>query len=165
MDEFRISSGIVGGIIASFAIAWAAKDSQFPIPRGVAVYGWRMRFLAIFVSFLGFFLVYASLQASKDQELAAGILGFISFALAVIFPLETFITRFVALETGLQLRTPWRGTRIIPWQAIDGYKYRSTLEVYEIKTHGFGNIYLSKLLIGVSDLLSTISNKGSSRAS
>ncbi len=166
MEEYRpIISGIIGGTIATFAIAWAAKDATTSIPRGTALYGWRMRLMAIAMSCLGLFLLYVAIQAAKGQELATSILGGVSLVTAVAFPLEAFITRFVALDSGLQVRTPWRGTRTIPWQAIGACSFLPGLEVHQIKTHGFGRLFLSKQLAGISDLLVIINRKSSSRAS
>jgi hypothetical protein len=166
MEEFRpIISGIIGGTIATIAIAWAAKDSRTSIARDTAAYGWRMRFLAIGISCICLLLVYVAVKAAKGQELASVVLGAVSLLIAVAFPLEAFITRFSVLDTGLHARTPWRGTRLIPWDAIGPCNYRPALEVHEIKTRGFGRIFLSKQLSGISELLVTINRRGSWRAS
>src|SRR5690606_21455879 len=144
MDEFRpIISGLIGGAVATVAIAWAAKDSTTSTARNAAAYGWRMRFMAVGISVVCLLLVYVAVQAAEGQAIASAVLGVVSFAIAVGFPLEAFLTRFVALDAGLQVRTPWRGTRTIPWQAIARYKYRPALEVHEFKTNGFGRLLLS----------------------
>ena len=166
MEEFRpIISGIIGGTIATLAIAWAANDAKTAIARDTAAYGWRMRFMAIGISCVCLFLVYVAVKAAKGQELASVILGAVSLLIAVAFPLEAFITRFAVLDNGLLARTPWRGTRLIPWDAIGQCNYRPALEVHEIKTHGYGRIFLSKQLSGISELLATINHRRSWRAS
>jgi hypothetical protein len=166
MEEFRpIISGIIGGTIATIAVAWAANDSKKPITKGTAIYGWRMRLMAIAISCLCLFISYAAFHASKDQRVIAWSLAGACLVIAAVSLLEVFITKFVAQKDGLQIRTPWRGTRTIPWQVIGQCSYRPILEVHEIKTNGFGKLYLSNQLAGTPGLLSIIKQRGTSRAS
>ena len=166
MEEFRpIISGIIGGTIATIALAWAAGDSKKSLAKGTAIYGWRMRLMAIGISCLCLFISYAAFHASRDQKVIAWSLAGACLVIAVVSILEVFITKFVALKEGLHIRTPWRGTRTIPWQAIGQCSYRPILEVHEIKTSGFGKLYLSNQLAGTPSLLAIIKQRGTSRAS
>ena len=166
MEEFRpIISGVIGAIVSVVLLAWVVKDSSSPSAAGAARYGWRARALIIGTSFLGLFIFYVALQASKDQRAIAWALAVISLAFAILAPLEVFVTRFVVRPDGLQIRSAWRGTRLIPWHAIGRCHYRPAMEVHEVATSGFGKLYISKYLVGLDQLLAAIRHRGNPRAS
>jgi hypothetical protein len=166
MEEFRpLISGVVGAVVSVALLAWAIKDSHSPSIAGAARYGWRARALVLGASILGLFIFYVAMQASKDQRAIAWTLAGISLAFAILAPLEVFVTRFVAQVDGLQIRSAWRGTRLIPWQALGQCHYRPALEAHEVVTRGFGKLYISKYLVGLDQLLAAIRHRGNPRAS
>ncbi len=165
MEGIRpIISGLIGGAIAVAVFAWAAKDHESN-PSGVAVYGWRMRATVLGMLCISLFIGYAALHASRDQRLLAWSLSGSFLAFSIVAVLDAFITRFRILDAGLHVRTPWRGTRIIPWDAFGTYSYRKTIEAHEFQTAGFGKVYLSKQLAGGSEVIKAVKRRSKSRAS
>jgi len=152
MDNLRpIISGLIGGLAAILLLAWALRASP-PQQDGEIRYGSRMRLLALFCLALALFIGYAALHARADQRsIAYGVSGVLLSSVAW-FVLEVLFVRVRITESHLEVRSPWRRRRVIPWTAITGYEFSEINRWHILSTKGFGKVRLSCYLSGVDQI-------------
>jgi hypothetical protein len=138
-------SGIVGGIIAAFAvplIIWGINQRQSGKPdRHVAKYGAGMKiFLLVGTLFFGvpFVLMVVDLLPGQgtDEWWVRTIFG--GFAALFLYSLaDGFIRRLSWSDRGIVARN-WRGQRSATWGDIDAIDYRPGFQFWRIAIPGGG---------------------------
>ena len=154
MESIRpIISGVVGGLISVAVFWWAANSAVPTASKDTAYFSWRYRLITVVMLCISGITPYVAFQAFPQQRpLALSVTAaFVLFCLVCV--LDAFVSRARALSNGLELRSPWRRLRVIPWEAFTGHIYREALEVHVLTTSGYGKVNLPKLMTGVDNIV------------
>ena len=157
MESMRpIVSGLLGAVISALLVAWILRQSLNAPTDGTISYGWRIRVVAFLMLGIALFIGYAALHASQSQRFFAFSIGGAGVAFAVWFVLEVLFVGARVSELHMQVWSPWRGTRLIPWNAITGYEFSPACGWYILHTNGFGKVRLSTTLIGLDQVFTLL---------
>ena len=148
-----VLTGLLGGFVAFLLLAWAARGKSSSDSPESLRFSSRMRVIAVGLLAIALFIGYAALHASPNQRVLAYAIGAVSVIWATWFILDVFLFEARITADYLELRSPWRAKRTIPWSAIVDYDYSSTNSWHILITDGYGKVRLSEYLIGVDRVL------------
>lgn len=147
-----IISGVIGGLVAVAIISWLARDAATAQTDGLLCYGRKTRAIAVGLLLIALFIGYAALRASPDQRVIAAVVAVALLAGGIWFVVETFCFQARVTDTHLIVRSPWRGVREVPWEAVEGYSFSEVNRWHVLHTRGYGKVRLSVLLEGVDQV-------------
>lgn len=153
MAKFEpIITGVIGAILTGAILSWVSRGASNARTDGLLRYGGRMRAVAVGLLGIALFIGCAALNASPDQRVIAGIVGGGAIASGLWFVVEVFAFRGRMTETHLIVRSPWRGVREVPWEAIEGYTFSETNQCHGLHARGYAKVRLSVFLEGVDQV-------------
>jgi len=165
MENLRpILSGVLGALVAGLLMAWVARGGASELRKGHVCYGARIRAVAVLMLAIAVFIAYAALHASPSQRVVAFFVAAPLLAGSVWFVVETFFVTASVSTTHLTHRSPWSGTRSIPWSAVTGYEFSSTMSWHVLETSGYGKVRLSSYMLGVDQVAEYLAGQPGSDA-
>lgn len=165
MANFQpIITGVVGALLTGAILSWASRGASSARTDGLLRYGGRMRAVAVGLLGIALFGGYAALHASWDQRVIAGIVGGGMLAAGLWFVVEVFAFRGRVTETHLIIRSPWRGLREVPWEAVEGYSFSEVNQWHVLHTRGYGKVRLSVFLEGVDQVAEQLERQADDRS-
>ena len=165
MENLRpLLSGLIGAVIAGLLLRWVSRESGKALPSGTVRYGGRMRATSLFLLAIGSFIAYAAAHASPSQRWIAFLVAAPLFAGSVWFVMEAFLVSAKVTKENLEHRSPWRGTRTIPWSRITGYSYSHAMGWHVLEAEGYGAVRLSVYMSGVDQVAEQLASQQSDDA-
>jgi hypothetical protein len=153
MESLRpLLSGLVGAVVAGLLMAWVARGREKEALVGKVHYGRRVKVLSLVMLAIGTFIAYAAFHASPNQRVIAFFVATPLFSGSVWFVLEAFFVTATVSATHLTHRSPWRGTRRVPWSNVAGYEFSSLSSSHVLTTKGHGKVRLSTYMSGVDQV-------------
>lgn len=157
-----VITGLLGGLVAWVLMVWAKHGPPAGQANGAFRFSCRMRAVAILVFLiacvfgafaLALLLNWGTPQATPLQRalsylICAGVMGWAIWFLAEVFFFEARIH-----PTHLEIRSPWRLKREIPWKAFRAARFSSLNHWYVLSTEGHGKVRLSEYLPEVEQVL------------
>jgi hypothetical protein len=153
-----ILAGLVGAVIAALLLRWALRTRGAGSGEAQVRYGGRMRALSVLMLAIAIGIVYAALHASASQRMMAFLVAAPLLAGSVWFVLEAFVVKATVSATHLTHRSPWRGTRTIPWSTVTGYEFSPEMSCHVLRTSGHGKVRLSSYMSGVELVTDRVKN-------
>ena len=157
-------SGVIGGIIGALLFFWLAsrarkKEAVIQSGRFVLKYGRLMKVLSWIGAFFGVLIFYAAVQSVNDPIIGPCV-GVALFALFLYFWVECHFVRIEFDEEFIYTFSPWRRSRVIPWNEVIGHGYSAMGGWHILKTQKFGSIRLSELLSGLGTMMGQLEKRG-----
>ncbi len=140
-------------------MGWIVRGKQKPLPAGTVCYGPRVKGVSLFMLAVGCFIAYAAWHASASQRWIAFLVAAPLLAGSIWFVLEAFLVSARVSKSELVHRSPWRGTRRIPWSAVTGYEFSAALGCHVLETREYGVVRLSVYLSGLDQVAAQLSHE------
>ena len=151
--NFRICSGIVGGIVATLLLTWLAsrtnKTASTIGDKKVLCYEKPIRAIGWMAISFSLIVFYAIFKSSKNDPATNLCVGTFFLLIGSILFLELQFVKILFDDDFIYTFSPWRRARKIPWTSISGYAFSDINKWHILKTDSFGKIRLSILLSGL----------------
>ncbi len=169
-EEFLVGIGrhvitkvlIIACMTALFAYLKNQADHWAGLEGGpqMASYPSGFRYFAVFAWLLPAAFAYGVFTSEtpiseSTRNVIFGVAAVFAVAAAAM-TLEAFIVRMRWDDSGIEVRTPWRGYRKVSWGALRRVDYSQTNRWFRIHTADQGTIYLHDFMGGRSELLQEI---------
>jgi hypothetical protein len=153
LDWIRpVLSGLAGGLV----VYLMARAGRRPAPRvdgrKLLHFGLGFRVVAAVLVPVSLFVAYAALQARRSQWAIAACVATLSLLVAAFFAYQAFFVSFAYDEEHIYYRSPFAGTRIIPWSEVVEVGYSGLLRSHFIRTTAVRRIWCSHMLVGYEEL-------------
>jgi len=158
-----MSGGIIGGVIATVLLIWLAgrakKEAVNRSGRFVLEYGRAVKVLGWVLGLFGVGMLFVAPHASKDQTVIAWVVCGALFAAGACLLAEFHLVRIEFDEEFIYTFSPWRRSRIIPWNEVIDSAYSGMNRWHILKTQKSGSVRLSVLLSGLGTMANRLAEK------
>jgi hypothetical protein len=105
---------------------------------------------------LSAFVTYAATQASPDQKTLAGLISLAFWLGTIYLAYEIFFVSLSYDESFIYQKSPLRGSRKIPMNAVTDIHYSPLTQAFRLITDSHGDISVSPMANGAKALLEAI---------
>lgn len=153
MDFFRpIISGLAGGFVVYLMARSARKPAKRVKGRTTLTYSTGFRIFAAVLVPGSLFVAYAASQARPSQVVIAAVIAVAFLAAAAFFAYQAFFVHFAYDDDNIYYRSPFAGSKTIPWSEVREVSYSSLMQAHFIRTSSVSRIWCSNMLIGYEEL-------------
>lgn len=148
-----IVSGVIGGVIATVAVAWVAKRVGKAAAPGQLHYGWFVWALGTVCLMASLMLVALMLLGDNDQLVAMSLLSACFFGGGLSCIVDAAFVRGNFDTEKISHSTPWTGLKKEAWNDLESVTYNSFAGWYTLRFTTGKKIRLSSFLGGHQSVL------------
>jgi hypothetical protein len=148
-----VISGLVAALVVYLLSNAVKGEPEQRGSRNWVEYGVGYKSLSLAFFPASAFVTYAALQASPDQKTLALIIAALFWAATLYLAYEFFFVHLSYNDEFVYHRTPLRGQRRIPWNAVNDVRYSAATQSFTLKTYGYGDVSISPYTNGSKALV------------
>lgn len=151
-----ILAGLVAGVAAYLLSRTVRETPEQHAGRNWVEFSTGHRFLSGAFFPLSAFLTYAATQASSDQKTLAVLIALAFWVGTIYLAYELFFVSLSYDDTFIYHKSPLRGSRRVPMNAVIDIQYSPWTQAFTLKTDGDGEVTVSPMANGAKALLEAI---------
>lgn len=160
MDLSTVAAAIAAPIVLALLNRAAKRKPAIVDGRPVVAHGAGFKGIAVIAVLMALAPVAGIFVALPEYRLGWVLISLLAGAFAYCAVAEAFFARVSWTDDGIEARSAWNGTRVVPWSEVVGKDFSALAQWHRIHTARSGFIRVHQMQIGADTFIAELKARG-----